>query len=468
MFEPITASLAELHAIIGGRLRAALDPETSPAHIPVGPISTDTRTLQEGDIFWALDGPNFSGRDFTQVAYDRGALGAVVPGRVEVPRGRWAIGVDDSHAALRALAAWNRNRFGGTVIAVTGSMGKSTTREMLHRALAGRLEGTASPKNYNNHLGVPLSLMAIRPRHDYAVLELGASAEGEIATLAALCEPNVGIITNIGDAHLGGFGSRQGIARAKGELLEALPASGHAVLGDDPWLRHLAREADVPVTLVGVHSDCDVIAQDVSFERGRLRFTACGQAFEIPVWGRHHLTSALAAIAVARLLGIPPRETADALADFEPLRMRCEVFELRGATIINDCYSANPSAMRAAFDLLGTFDTHGKRIAVLGEMAELGDEAARLHREIGEDAVTLGRADLVIACGAFASEMIAGASAAGLHPSRAIAMTTLQQCGPFIGQTLVPGDVLLVKGSRSVQMEQVLDEIAGFPRRRSA
>ncbi len=434
----------------------------------MGPISTDTRSLREGEVFWALEGPRFNGRDFTRVAFERGARGVVVSGRVEVARGRWAIQVDDTYAALRRLAAWNRARFGGTVIAVTGSVGKSTTREMLHRVLGCRLSGTASPKNYNNRLGVPLSLLAVRPRHDYAVLELGASAEGEIQSLAVLCEPNVGIITQIGDAHLGGFGSRQGIARAKGELLNALPESGHAVLGDDPWLRHLARKSRVPVTLVGVHSDCDLAAREVSFHAGRLRFSVREGRFDIPVWGRHHLTSALAAIAVARLMGVSLNETAEALAEFEPLPMRCEVFQRRGATIINDSYSANPTAMRAAFELLGTFDTHGKRIALLGEMAELGDEAALLHREVGRDAVVLGRADLVIACGEFACEMIAGACEAGLHPSRTVARDNLRECEPFVGQALVPGDVLLVKGSRAAEMERILDEIAEFPRRRIA
>ena len=468
MSDPVTASVAELHAVIGGRLRTAFQEETSPEEVPIGPISTDTRTLVEGEVFWALEGRKYSGRDFTQVAFQRGARGAIVPCRLELPKGRWAIEVDDTYEALKRLAVWNRRRFGGTVIGVTGSMGKTTTREMLHRALSARLAGTASPRNYNNHLGVPLSMIAIRPAHDYAVLELGANAEGEIAALAGLCEPNVGVITHIGDAHLGGFGSRQGIARTKGELLDALPDTGHAVLGDDPWLRHLARECRAAVTLVGVHSDCDVVAKDVAFDHGRLRFAVSGQAFDIPVWGRHHLTSALAAIAVARLMGIRPAEISEALGRFESLPMRCEVFELRGATIINDSYNANPSAMRAAFDLLRTFDTHGKRIAVLGEMAELGDEAADLHREVGADAVTLGRADLVIACGTLASEMIDGACEAGLHPSRAIARATLDDCAPFIGQALVPGDVLLVKGSRSMGMERILDEIEAFPRKRSA
>ena len=432
MFHSVTTSLAELHSVIGGQLRLSLEGGVSPENVRVGPISTDTRTLAEGDLFWALEGPNYSGRDFTQVAFERGACGAIVPGRLEIPNGRWAIQVDDTYAALCRLAIWNRGRFGGTVIGVTGSMGKTTTREMLHRALSGRLSGTASPKNYNNHLGVPLSLVAVRPEHDYAVLELGANAEGEIASLASLCEPNVGVITHIGDAHLGGFGSRQRIARAKGELLEALPATGHAVLGDDPWLRHLAKDCKVPVTLVGVHSDCDVIAKDVSFDRGRLRFTVCNQAFDIPVWGRHHLTSALAAVAVARLMGISLAEVAESLGHFESLPMRCEVNEFRGATIINDSYNASPSAMRAAFELLRTFDTHGKRIAVLGTMAELGSEAPTLHREVGEDAVSLGRADLVIACGEFAAEVVEGACDAGLHPSRAIARATLDECAPFI------------------------------------
>ena len=201
---------------------------------------SDSRTIEPGDVFWALRGPNHDGEQFVAEAFRRGAAGAVVAEDVAVPDDRWVVRVDDTHQALLAWARWKRRQFTGTVIAVTGSAGKTTTRQMIHTVLQSRLRGTASPRNFNNHLGVPLSMTAIEPEHDYAVLELGASRPGEIAALAELSAPQVGVITRIGDAHLGGFGSRRQIAQAKAELLAALPADGQAVLGDDPWLRKLA------------------------------------------------------------------------------------------------------------------------------------------------------------------------------------------------------------------------------------
>ena len=171
-----------------------------------------------------------------------------------MPPGRWALAVDDTAAALAQWAAWNRRRFTGTTIAVTGSVGKTTTRQMIHTVLQSRLSGTASPRNFNNHLGVPLSMLAMEPEHDYAVLELGANQPGEIAALAGLCRPKVGVITQIGDAHLAGFGNRRNVAEAKAELLAALPPDGHAVLGDDPWLRDAAADCPVRVTWIGAGS----------------------------------------------------------------------------------------------------------------------------------------------------------------------------------------------------------------------
>ena len=231
-------------------------------------------------MFWALHGPNHEGEDFVGDAFHRGAAGAVVAKDVALdipsPEGRgdwrWIVRVDDTHRALNDWASWRRRQFSGTVIAVTGSAGKSTTRQMIHAILQSKLQGTASPGNFNNHLGVPLSMTAIEPQHDYGVLEMGASGPGEIAAMAELAQPNVGVITCIGDAHLGGFGSRRQIAEAKAELLAALPADGRAVLGDDPWLRSVASRSAAEITWVGAGDDCDVRAADVRNINGRLAF----------------------------------------------------------------------------------------------------------------------------------------------------------------------------------------------------
>ena len=434
----------------------------------MGRVATDSRLIEPGEVFWALAGPRHDGADFVEAAFDGGAAGVVVQRPVEVPAGRWAIEVNDTQQALWQWAARIRQRFTGTLIAVTGSVGKTTTRQMIHTVLGSRLAGTASPRNYNNHVGVPLSMLQIEPQHDYAVIELGASRQGEIAALAELCAPKVGVITNVGDAHLGGFGSRGGIAESKAELLAALPPDGHAVLGDDPWLKRIARRCGAPVTWAGRGSECDVSARDVHSGQGELSFQVGDCRFNVPIWGRHHLTAALAAVAVGRMMGFDLGQIASALENFDPLPMRCEIIEIRGATVINDTYNASPTAMRAALELLREFDAPGRRIVVCGDMAELGDESDRLHRQLGERIVTLCGADLLIACGSFAHQVVAGARGAGMPKTRAIPCNTPDQTLPYLGQAILPGDVVLVKGSRAMAMERVVEALATYPRRRSA
>jgi UDP-N-acetylmuramoyl-tripeptide--D-alanyl-D-alanine ligase len=369
---------------------------------------------------------------------------------------------------------------------VAGSVGKTTTRQMIHTVLKTRLKGIVSPKNFNNHVGVPLSLATLEPEHDYAVIELGANRRGEIAALAELCRPKVGVITQLGDAHLGGFGSRQAIAEAKAELLKALPAGGRAVLGDDPWLRTVTQGCQAEITWVGTGSECDLRAVDVRSEQGMLHFRMEAAAqdpperpkgtvpffrdvpFAIPVWGRHHVTAALLAVAVGRMIGLDLETMAAALADYQPVPLRCEVQHLRGATVINDAYNANPTSMRAALELLGEFDGPGRRIVVCGDMAELGEESAVLHWELGKQSVEIGGASFVIACGEFARHVVGGARAAGLPGQRTIPCETVEDVLPYLGQLILPGDFVLVKGSRLMAMERVVKALENYPKRRSA
>jgi len=453
------STLDELHRTIGGTLKPAAAPPDGTAAAPLGRVETDSRRVQPGDVFWALVGPHHDGADFASEAFARGASGAVVGRPIETPQDRWAITVDDTLAALGQWARHKRDRFPGTVIAVTGSVGKTTTRQMIHTILQRQFVGTASPRNYNNHVGVPLSMLRVEPDHDYAVLELGASARGEIAALAELCAPTIGAVTSVADAHLAGFGSHRAIAEAKAELVAALPPDGHAVLADDPWLRRLAEEHLVPVTWVGRDAGCDLVATDVRWGHGVLHFRVSSQPFRVPIWGRHHLTCALCAIGVGRCMGLPLDRIAASLEGFNPVPMRCEVTEVGGATIINDAYNASPTAMRAALELLRDFHVSGRRVFVCGDMGELGDESAALHRRLGDQVVTLCGADLLIACGDFAHHVVAGARAAGMPEGRSFACYTVEKALAPLNHTIAPGDVVLIKGSRAMGMERVVEAI---------
>ncbi|MBN1590803.1 MAG: UDP-N-acetylmuramoyl-tripeptide--D-alanyl-D-alanine ligase [Pirellulales bacterium] len=463
MMKMTSPTLHDLCEAIGGRLSIDGPP---PYGQPLGPIATDSRRVNQGDLFWALRGPSYDGNDYVNEAFERGAAGAIVARPTAPPAGRWAIEVHDTQPALWNWAQSKRRRFTGTLIAVTGSVGKTTTRQMIHTVLRRHLKGTASPRNYNNYFGVPLSMLAVEPDHDYAVLELGASSRGEIAALADLCAPKIGVITHVGDAHLGGFGSRRGVAEAKAELLASLPPDGHAVLVDDPFVRRVAGRCRAPIAWVGRGTGNDVMADEVASVGGQLEFQVAGCPFRIPVWGRHHLNAALAAVAVGRLLGLDLPEMADALSDFNPVPMRCEVLDLRGATVINDAYNANPASMRAALELVRDFDTSGRRIIVCGDMAELGDESTWHHFRLGRDVVTVCGADLLIACGQFARPVVDGARAAGMPTTRTIPCATPEEALPYLGQAILPGDVVLVKGSRSMNMERVIEAFRCYPRRR--
>ncbi|HEY2147227.1 MAG TPA: UDP-N-acetylmuramoyl-tripeptide--D-alanyl-D-alanine ligase, partial [Pirellulales bacterium] len=368
--------------------------------------------------------------------------------------------VKDSHKALWQLAAWSREQYTAPLVAVTGSVGKTTTRQMIDCVLGSRLTGSASPRNFNNHVGVPLSLLQLERWHQYAAIELGATATGEIGELARLAKPTVGVITRIGEAHLGTFETPESIAAAKTELLAELPADGVAVLnGDDPLLRRAAGHCCARIIWIGRGPDVECQAAQVQCRGGRLRFGVAGQAFDVPVWGRHHLTAALAAIAVGRLFDFDDAEISAALARFEPVSQRCEVSQSAGTTILNDTYNSSPTAMRAALELLREIDAPGRRIVVAGDMGDLGRAAPEWHRRLGEDVVNLCGADLLIACGQHASETTCGAAAAGMARNRAVACEKWQQALAHVADEIQTGDVVLVKGARVMGLERLVESL---------
>lgn len=430
-----------------------------------GQFTIDSRDVQPGDVFWALAGRHCHGSQFIPDAIARGAAGVVTDVPCTDAAAAWQLVVGDSQTALVAAAAEQRAQFTGSVIGVTGSVGKTTTRQLIDHVLSAQFWGSASPRNFNNELGVPLSMLAWDADQDYGVLELGARHEGDIARLAELAQPQIAVITRIAEAHLGSFGSRGAIARAKAELLDALPDDGWAVLnGDDSQLRKLAAGRPQRITWVGRGVDNDVSATRVRSSGGWIEFHVDGQEYRVPLWGRHHLVSALLAVAIGRAWGIRAEDLADTLAEFRSPAMRCEVTRLGEAALINDTYNSNPTAMRAALELLRDFDNTGRRIVVCGDMRELGEESAQLHRELGSDVVHVCGADMLVACGDFAADVVAGAQAAGMTPRRTIACRAPEEAAAHVSQVLDAGDVVLVKGSRAMALErcvQALEQIAG-------
>jgi len=451
-------SVHQLHDAIGGRLRSALPPAHGAQAEVIRRVVTDSRQARGGDVFFALPGTRYNGSEFIDDAYSRGATGVVAGGgSIEPEKGRFCIEVNDPLAALWKLAQWNRARMPGDVVAVTGSVGKTTTREMIHTVLDQVLHGSASPHNYNNHVGVPLSLLEIAPDDDYAVIEMAASAPGEIARLAELSRANIGVITRIGDAHLAGFGSREAIASGKAELLDHLPADGLAVLnGDDPQLRRLAGRCRCPIVWVGRSVQCDLVATEIHSADGRLAFSVDQARFVVPVWGRHFLSGALAAVAVGRQLGLADATIADALAGFQGQPMRCEVIRRDGLTLINDTYNSSPIGMRAALDLVREMPVASRKIVVFGDMAELGEEAGDVHRQIGSEAISRAGADVLVACGQWADEVVAGAVSAGMPRSKAIACHDREQAQRHLEVMIATGDTILVKGARSLGLEHLV------------
>ena len=418
--------------------------------------SIDTRTLQPGDVFFAIRGASHDGHDFVEEAARRGARACVLSRDLPCPVRCYQ--VPDTLAALQQVAVYARGQWPGEVVGVTGSAGKTSTKDAIAHLLASEFETGKTVGNLNNHLGVPLSLLRIPDGARAAVLEMGMNHAGEIRALARLARPRIGVVTNVGYAHIENFASIEGIALAKRELIEELPAGGVAVLNaDDPRVRAFAAVHPGRSVFYGLVEDAAVRAAGLELEDARSRFTVDGVRFEIPLAGRHQVRNVLAAVAVARLFGIALPRLAEAARDLRPPAMRGERLEHAGLTIWNDCYNSNPGSLEAMLEVLKATPA-ARRIAVCGEMLELGDEAAALHREAGRMAAAAG-VDVLVAVAGAARELAAAAAAAGLRET--FFFETPEEAGDFVRALARPGDALLFKGSRGVRMERALVRVVG-------
>lgn len=421
-------------------------------------VVTDTRQLRRGDLFVALRGEQHDGHDYVLRAFALGAAGALVAHAV--PGAPAQVCVADTLQALQQYAQHWRAGFSLPVLAVTGSNGKTTTKQMLAAICALRGPCLYTEGNLNNHIGVPLSLLRLRAEHQSAVIEMGANHPGEIAALAALAQPDIGIVTMAGDAHLEGFGSRAGVARAKGELFAQLAAAGRGVAiinADDayaPLWQELAGSA--AVLRFGFAEDADVRATDLVLgadgSRFRLHTPHGVVSVELPLPGRHNVANALAAAAAGQALGLAPEAIAEALTGLQPVAGRLNWKTSReGARVLDDTYNANPSSLRAAIELL--LRAPAPHWLVLGDMKELGADAASLHEEAGRHARLLG-VERVYTVGDLAAHAATGFGA-GRHYADVEALSAA------LHADLQPGVAVLVKGSRSSRMERVVAALCG-------
>lgn len=450
--EPV--SFRDLIAATGGRAAGLENPEARFSR-----VSIDTRTLQPGDLFWALAGQQFDGHNFLDEAQRKSAVAAVIQHASTRIPGLPVILVEDSLIALWDFARWYREQFDALVVAVTGSVGKTTTKEMIHATLSSRFDGMKSPLNFNNQFGVPLSLLQLDLNQEFAVLELAASKRRDIGDLAGIAQPEVGVITAIAPTHLDTFGEMENIARTKGELLESLPEGGFAVLnGDDALVRRLAGRAACRVIFVGEQSENDLVARWVRVENGWLRFHVDNAEFHVPVVGRHHLTAAMVCVAVGREVDMSDEEIASGLSRFEPAPGRCRLQGIGPWTVIDDTYNASPASMAAAARTLGDWETKHQKFLVLGDMLSLGERTEYFHEVLGSQVAGLGLSRL-IAVGSQAATLARTAKSAGMDAGCLGACRDLETAQLLLDLWLEPGDVLLVKGSRGMHMEQLLDRL---------
>lgn len=418
--------------------------------------SIDSRTTQPGDLFIALSGERFDGHDFVAAAFERGAVAALVQRPVDANGVQ--IEVPDTQQALEQIARRMRDAWNGIVIGVTGSAGKTSTKDIIAALLSVRFATGKTIGNFNNHIGVPLSILRLPDDCTIAVLEMGMNHAGEIKHLCEIARPQMGVLTNIGYAHVENFSDGiEGIARAKAELIEGLAEDGIAILnGDD---RRVARVSHPYRLCFGMGRGNDVRAMAPKFREQGAVFSVAGVRFHTRLMGRHGVMNILAGLAVAQEFGISLSALREAVAALEPGPMRGAKLERNGVQIYDDCYNANPDAMRAMLDVLKETPAR-RRIAVLGEMRELGQWAEPLHRDIGEYAARSG-VDVLFGIRGASRHMVSSAQSAGLDADAACFFEEPEEAGRVLRQVARAGDAVLFKGSRGTRVELALQAFLG-------
>jgi UDP-N-acetylmuramoyl-tripeptide--D-alanyl-D-alanine ligase len=462
-------------AIVGAFvLTAGLVAEATGGHLVSGAadhgfdvVSTDSRTIVPGALFIALRGERFDGEAFVDAARSAGAAGLVVTRAPDDPGDVAVIVVEDTLLALQSLGRAVRRRSGSRVVAITGSTGKTTTKEVTADLLEADYRVFRNPGNLNNHIGLPLSLLELRHGPDVAVVELGMNHAGEIRTLVGIAEPDIRVWTNVGDAHIGFFGSRDAVARAKAEILEgAAPGTLVVANADDPLVSAQVAACRGRVITFGESAAAVIRAtgvedRGVEGTRARVETPQGGLDLRVAFPGRPQLLNVLAGVAVASEFGVSLSNVEQAVDGMQPLPRRGALTTIvPGARLVDDSYNASPDAMRVMLQAVGASEVAGRRLAVLGEMLELGTMSRRLHEICGADAVAAGIAELVVVGGPDADGMVDGAAAAGLPDDRIHRFADSAAAAEVVPSLVGPGDLVLVKGSRGTRTDVVADRLA--------
>ncbi|HOQ06188.1 MAG TPA: UDP-N-acetylmuramoyl-tripeptide--D-alanyl-D-alanine ligase [Clostridiales bacterium] len=429
----------------------------------VGDISTDSRKINPGSLFIALKGERFDGNDFLTEAFANGAVAVMTDREAADFPGRIVIKVEDTLKALHDLALYYRDRFDIPFVGITGSVGKTSTKDMVACALGARYNVLKNEGNLNNEIGVPLTIFRLEPGHEAAVIEMGMSGFGEIRALTRIVKPKVGIITNIGLSHIEKLGSRQDILRAKLELIEGLQPDGVLILnGDDVMLNGVKDLLEVRTVSYGLEEDVDYQAYNIRSkgEKGtdfNIKLDGNEYNVHVPAPGVHNVYNALAALAAGHELGVPADLLISGIAGYTPGSMRLNILKSNGLTVINDAYNASPQSVKAAIDVLNEIEAE-RRIAVLGDMLELGSWSTVAHKETGAY-VAGSRTDMIITVGQAAAHIAEGAMEAGFPGSGIVVLANNGEAIRYLQDIIREGDAILVKGSRGMMMEEIVNSL---------
>jgi len=437
------------------------------ADTPLARVSTDSRTVRAGELFLAVQGDTFDGHAYVPTAAAAGAAAVVVHRwPLDVPPDLPVVLVDDTVKAYGHIAAaWVATQ-PAKIVAITGSNGKTTTKEMVAHLLDVLGPTLRSEGNHNNHIGVPETLLRVSPEHRFAVVEMGTSHPGEIEALAKLVEAQVAVITNIGPSHLEAFGTEHGVAHEKAKLLNHLAPGGLAVLhADDEWSRTIAERHQGRIATFGISPDAEWRGRAVQSDDNGVRFALAGTgvSFAAPVLGRHQVSNCLAALAVAAEMGLTPEMAADRLATFVPPKWRMAMHHIGAMTLMLDCYNANPASMRGAIEELSHRRVAGRRVAVLGDMLEMGRAAVPAHEDLGRWAAIAGF-DALVAVGEHAEIVARSARLEGMDPDCVLWTADRDSAAQWLCARLQETDAVLFKGSRGVHIEHVADVVEHWAR----